>query len=71
MPRFQIEVRHTYIIDAKDEDEAKVILCDIEDHGILDIDFVAYDKDIISVEEISNEWQRICKRAIWYCVPFR
>jgi len=55
MPRFEIDVRYTYIINSDSKEEALEKLEDIEEFGNIEIDFEGYDKSIILVREISND----------------
>ena len=55
MPRFEIDVRLTFIIDAETEGDALEKVDDIIDHGVIDIDFVGFDKDIVGSRDITND----------------
>jgi len=55
MPRFEIDVRLTFIIDAENQEEALEKADDIIDHGVIEIDFYGFDKGIIGIQEITGQ----------------
>lgn len=54
MPKYKIDVRHTYIFETEDLETAKERLSDIVDEGIIDVDILSFNEDIISIEEMEN-----------------
>lgn len=54
MPKYKIDVKHTYTIEAENLEKAQERLSDIVDEGIIDVDILSFNEDIISIEEMEN-----------------